>query len=462
MRTLRSIVVGHASGSASIVTVKLPERGSARSKFVRRLTAAITATQQMAVARYGYLLASNARIRIRTGVKGRAINVGDAARQQGDSSMNRHAVCATFVATVAATLTLVNTAAVAAKPAPQPPPSTPTSCIGVVGVGVFPTMVYLKTKYKTVKRGGGTTVYDGSDMYLADSNGKCRILILGSTYQVAFSYRQIGIEARVAFLEANSIRLLKFTVANGIVGSLPLSPAIVYTPSSIPGGVNDVELSADGQTIYFTEETKTIDGRWIDTLYSIRADCSSSCIPQSLYTFNEDNGVSGLSVNSTDDRIYMSIHDRVPDIRTISFLQKQDGVWSSLRHVVSDQDGGYESVSGFAATAIGRSNSTDLLAVVVESTSGVTTDIIDVTACAAAPSVPPASCLSSSQSSIVESGITGGGTSFTSTPSSLTYGTPSLLVVSGGLVIDVGLVDAGSGPSAPVTLLPGDWADSSD
>ena len=324
--------------------------------------------------------------------------------------MNRHAVCATFVATVGATLALVNTAAVAAKPAPPPPPPppTPTSCTGMTGLGVFPAMVYSKTKYKTVKRGGGTTVYDGSDIYLADGNGKCSILILGSTYQVAFSYRQIGTEARVAFLEANSIRLLKFTVANGSVGSLPLSPSIVYTPSWTPGGVNDVELSADGQTIFFTEEIKTTDGRWIDTLYSISlASCSSSCPRQFLYEFKEDSGVSGLSVNSAGDRLYMSIHDRVPDIRTISFLQKQGGVWSSLRHVVSDQDGGYQSVSGFAATAFGRwdyngsSVLKDVLAYVVESTAGATTDIIDVTNCAAATIFAQASCLSSGESQVV-------------------------------------------------------------
>jgi len=376
--------------------------------------------------------------------------------------MNRHAVCATFVAAVGATLALVNTAASAGKPAPPPPPPPPpTSCAGVTGVGVFPAMVYSRTKYKTVKRGGGTTVYDGSDILLADSNGKCWILILGSTYQVAFSYKQIGPEARVAYLEANSIRLLKFHVGtDSVIESLPLPSSIVYTPSWTPGGVNDVELSADGQTIYFTEEIKTADGRWIDTLYSISlASCSSSCPRQFLYEFTEDSGVSGLSVNSAGDRLYMSIHDRIPDIRTISFLTRNpDGTWSSLRHVVSDQDVGYEFVSGFAATAVGRQGSTDLLAVTVESTSGATTDIIDVTSCAAI-SIAQESCLSSSvESHVVTSGIAGYGTSFTSTPSSSTTGTPSLLVAtrSDG-VFDVDLTDF-----APKYLLPGDWADSAD
>jgi hypothetical protein len=385
----------------------------------------------------------------------------------GQSSMNKHMVHGTMIALIGATLALVSAAAFAAKPAPPPPPPpTPTSCVGVPGVGVFPAMVYSKTKYKTVKRGGGTTVYDGSDVFLADSNGKCSILILGSTYQVAFSYRQIGTEARVAFVEASGIRLMKFSVANGSVGPLPLSPSIVYTPSSTPAGVNDVELSADGQTIYFTEEIKTLDGRWIDTLYSISlASCTSSCTRQFLYEFKEDSGVSGLSINPAGDRLYMSIHDRVPDIRTISFLQKgQNGAWSSLRHVLSDRDGGYETVSGFAATASGRwdyngsSVLKDVLAYVVENTVGATTDIIDVTNCAAATIAAQESCLTSGESLVVRSGIAGYGTSFTSTPSSLTVGTPSLLVATrDNLVLDVSLQTF-----APVSLLAGAWADSSD
>jgi len=368
---------------------------------------------------------------------------------------------------LAAALVLASAPALAGKPAPPPPPPpTPTSCVGVPDVGVFPAMVYPKAKYKTIKRGGGTTVYNGSDIYLADSNGKCSILISSSTYLVDLSYRQIGTEARVAFLEGSSIRLLKFNVVSGgVVESLPLSSSIAYTPSWTPVSVNDVELSADGQTVYYTEEIKTTDGRWVDTLYSISlASCSANCTPQSLYTFKDDNGVGWLSVNSTGDRLYMSIHDRVPDIRTISFLQKdQDGIWSSLRHVVSDQDGGYQSVSGFAGTALGRwdyndsSALKDVLAYVVEGTSGNTTDIMDVTNCAAATIVAQDSCLRSGESLVVKSGIAGFGSSFTSTPSSSTVGAPSLLVASGGWVIDVGL-----GASAPVPLLQGGVADSAD
>jgi len=382
--------------------------------------------------------------------------------QQGESSMNTPIVRAALIASLGATLALASTVAVAAKPAPPPPPPpTPTSCVGVTGVGVFPAMVYPKAKYKTVKKFGGTLAYDGSDIYLADSNGACSILITSSANMGGLSYRQIGTEGRVAWVDGSNIRLVKFNVVSGaVVESLPLTSSIIYTAS-----LNDVELRADGQTIYYADEIKTIDGRWIDTLYSISiATCSANCTPQTLYTFNDDNGVGWLSVNAAGDRLYMSIHDRVPNIRSISFLQKNpDGTWSSLRQVVSNQDGGYQTISGFAGTAFGRwdyNNSSvlkDVLSYVVERTSGNTTDIVAVTNCDPATVVAQGSCLSSGESVVVRSGIAGSGSSFTSTPSSSTTGTPSLLVASGGSVIDVGL-----GTSAPVTLLQGGAADSAD
>jgi hypothetical protein len=395
----------------------------------------------------------------------KAIGMLHASRE--NSSMNVHMIRAILVATLGLTLAVPSMSAFAGKaPPPPPPPPTPTSCAGVTGVGVFPAMVYSKSKYREIKRGGGTQVYDGTDFYIADSNGKCSLLISSSQNYWSHKYRQIGTEARVAWADGASIRLVKFNVVgSSVVEPLPLASTIVYTQSWTPSSIIDLELTANGQTIFYIDEIKTIDGRWVDTLHSISlTNCSANCTPQTLYTFNDDNGVGWLSVNAAGDRLYMSIHDRVPNIRSISFLKKnQDGTWSSLRQVVSNQDGDYQSVTGFAATAFGRwdyNNSSvpkNVLSYVVERTSGYTTDIVDVTNCAPATVVPQGSCLPSGESVFVRSGIAGSGSSFTSTPSSLTTGTPSLLVASGGSVIDVGL-----GTSAPVTLLQGGAADSAD
>jgi hypothetical protein len=352
------------------------------------------------------------------------------------------------LATTAAVLGLLTASpAMAAKPAP-PPPSPPTSCSGAPGV--FPAVAYTRDKYRTAKKFGGTQVYDGADLYLANSTGSCSILIYPGTRDSSagsVSYRQIGTEARIVWPQGSEIRMLKFHVNDGsVVEPLPLVSSRIYLLDYAPSGINDVQLSSDGQTIYYTDEVETIDGRWIDTLNSISvANCSLNCPRTPLYTFPDDNGADGLSINGSDEsRLYMSIHDRVPNIRTISFLEKQGGgVWTSLRHVVSNADPRYTDVTGFGSSAFGRwahdadtDVEYDVVAFTVERSSGDTTEVIDVSNCLAA-SIAGESCLDSEDSTIVKSGIAGHDSHFTSTPS---FGVgPHLLVKRGASMFDVDL-----------------------
>lgn len=351
----------------------------------------------------------------------------------------------------------VATPTLAAKPQPPSPPPTPgnTSCNEVTGVGVFPAMVYSKIRYKVIKRGGGKTVYDGTDAFLADSNGMCSIWI-GSN--AIYDYRQIGVEARVAFEDNDAIKVLKFNVVDSDSDSDsdsigPITSTTVYVGPATSYGVNDIELSKDGNTIYFIDEFCG-DGYCQDTFKSIDIGaCNSNCPPDVLFTFPLNVGVSGLSINDADNRLYMSIHDRDPDIRTISLLQKDDqGVWGSLRHVVKKELGSYEDVSGFARTALGRwehkvapaiSGVRDVLAFIVERASGNTTDIIDVTDCdaaAPAPYAPSGTCLTTGESFVVTPGIGGYATSFTSIPAgSNASGTSPSLLVSNYTVIEIEL-----------------------
>ena len=313
------------------------------------------------------------------------------------------------------------------KPAPIPQP-TPTSCTGATGV--YPAVAYTKDR-RHLK--GRTSVYDGTDIYIGTSTGSCSSIVWSLPYLSYLTYRQLGTLARIVWIDETAVWLLKFHVENGnIVDPLPLSASLVYTPPT--GSVNDVELSPDGQTIYFTDEVLTSDSRWLSTAKSIDiSSCSSSCAPQTIYTFPLDNSVAGLSVNSANDRLYMRIHDRVPDIRTISFLQKQNGIWSSLRHVVSNRDAAYATLIGFHATDFGRWDYTnsgvsqDVVAYVVQRPSGYTIDIIDVSNCAASGSQ---SCFGSGESSVIRTAITGTRASFTSTPAS-SDPAPNLLVQTG-------------------------------
>jgi hypothetical protein len=134
----------------------------------------------------------------------------------------------------------------------------------------------------------------------------------------------------------------------------------------------------------------------------------------------------------------MSIHDRIPNIRTVSFLAKQDTTWSAplLRHVVSNQDAAYATVDGLANISVGKWDhngsgvARDVIAFVVER--AYTIDVADVANCYASG---VSSCLSSAESSIVRRGIPGSSSSFIFPPN----GTPKLLVNSGGWVNEVNL-----------------------
>jgi hypothetical protein len=95
----------------------------------------------------------------------------------------------------------------------------------------------------------------------------------------------------------------------------------------------------------------------------------------------------------------------VPDIRTISFISKSGGVWGNLRHVVSDEDGAYSTVLGFANTALQN----NLLAIAVEATTGDAIDILDISNCGP---FGPGTCLAGGEAVVLHSGIPGGGPSF--------------------------------------------------
>ena len=315
-----------------------------------------------------------------------------------------------------------------AGPAPvQVPP--PGSCSGAPGV--FPAFAYVKVRSHIERRGNRNyRVFDGTDAYLANSTGSCSVLV--AIDASVNSYRQIGNEARIAYSHGSEVRLLKFQVDNGNV--VPTAPLILYTGTD-PYCVCDVELSADGRTLYFSDEFfKTADETWMDTVKSIDiTSCTANCTPVTLLTL-VDSGMAGLSISPADDRLYMAIHHRIPDLRSISFMEKQAGVWSStLRHVVTDQDTDYATVDGLSGTALGQwdydgtGSPRAVLVVHIERAAGNTSDIFDVSNCGFSGTQ---SCYASGEISVVRTGIAGHPGSFTSMPS-LGDPAPNLLVGEG-------------------------------
>src|SRR5262245_26665538 len=92
------------------------------------------------------------------------------------------------------------------KPAPEPTPLPPPgSCAGAPGV--FPAFKYEKATYRLDRK--GRRIFDGWDVYLANSTGSCSVLILFK--HGGQSYRQIGNEAVMAWATpgGGEIRLLR-------------------------------------------------------------------------------------------------------------------------------------------------------------------------------------------------------------------------------------------------------------
>lgn len=338
---------------------------------------------------------------------------------------------------------------VQAKGKPQPPPPTPPppgSC-SVAGEEVFPAFAFTSPVY-TWK--GRNRYFDGYNIYLSNNTGSCSVLVAFADFIMGFSYRQIGSEAVLAWAGASTIKSLRLPVQDGVI--VPTLPLSVYANPVSPSSVNDVELSPDGSTIYFTDEHSPEEKHWQDTLKSVDiSTCSSDCVPELLYTFPIDVGAGGLSINGTNDRLYLSIHDRVPDLRTLSFLQKGPGGWSSLQHVVSNRDAPYLSVRGFGMTALGRMDSvnTHVLAFVVESASGNTIDILDVSNCG--PDTTQ-TCFGANPAALLRSGISGSWLDFTSTPKT----TSSDALLDGIREIDLDSM------AAPQFIVEGRAADSAD
>jgi hypothetical protein len=163
--------------------------------------------------------------------------MGDAAWQQGDSSMNRHTVRATFVATIVATLALASATAVAGKPVPSDACTTATD---------FPAFAHLIPA-------SGNKPYT---IYVADSTGKCsRTLIAGRAPKLSYPVPPSSKTGRVVFFgdSASSIDTVDFTVGAG--NTVTVGPTRrLY----VNRGCCALDLSKDGNTVYFSDTDSSL------------------------------------------------------------------------------------------------------------------------------------------------------------------------------------------------------------
>jgi len=298
-------------------------------------------------------------------------------------------------------------------PTPPPPPPPPTNCTGAPGI--FPAMAYTKD---VMGKSRGKITALSTDLFIANSTGSCSLKIANEVWLSNVNYRQVGSEGRIVYEHGNGISMVKFHVTGGaVVEALPLVPTSVYEVTAPSAGIHNFILSKDAQTIFAAYE-RLIGTDWIDSLRTIDISvCSSNCTPQILYTFGAPYSFGSMAINDTDDRLYLNINDRFQSISnaTLSFLQKTAGVWSTTpRHIMNNSEVAI-TTEIYASTAYGKydynndSVVDDVLAVKIESPSGFTFSLYDVTNCA---TVGAETCLSSGEATLVASGIHGDTPSF--------------------------------------------------
>ncbi len=229
---------------------------------------------------------------------------------------------------------------------PPPPPPEPidgTACVD--SSGYFPALAY----YDVVKVGKRRKQKDIATVYVTNSIGDCSIPIWSGEDNgpgFGFTFQLIGSSGHILWtFGTGEIVRLRFDIEDrAIVTPLPLSlPETVFVTSEQPVGVLQAILSADGNDLYFDKEVSDPLVDWINTINVIDlANCANLPCPANPILTLENRGLAGLATSPDGSRIYMSTHDRVADVFSVSFIEKlPDGTWSGIKDVVTSNDAAY-------------------------------------------------------------------------------------------------------------------------
>lgn len=340
----------------------------------------------------------------------------------------------------------------------EPPPPPPVeSCANATGV--FPSFAYSRNIYE-----GKHGTLSGHDLYIANSDGDCSIRIHTNeaTDWLDVSYRQNGSQGLIVWKQSEEtglgrrdpdkgkpvVKMLAITVANGALINSSVSTAYMH-PIGNSVSINDAELSPDGDTIFYSFEESDGAGGWVNSIHSIDVSgCTSECSSQ-LIVGQIIGGVSGLSMNSSGQRLYFSVSDGVG----IGFVEVANSSYSDIRIIASESDLGGNPAGD---TSVGNwdfdgdGSASEVLAVGLDTVFAA--DILDVTNCVTTTPPSGSSCLASRESTILRSGISG-------SPWSLSFHGEDLLV----LDLDAGVIELVDTDSlARTPLLQGTFPDSAE
>jgi hypothetical protein len=238
----------------------------------------------------------------------------------------------------------------------EPPTPPPTGSDCETSDGVFPALAY-KTETVTGKRRNQKTT---TDIFVANSTSSCTIKVFTTDVGISdIRYKQgsNGIN-RIVWSQENSVgsdfptaRMIQFSTAGKIIKSgLPLAESTVYSvPVTSNVGIGAPILSDNASLVVFSVEESDGQGGWLDHInISDISNCLGEC-PTTRVLELSNQGIfpfgDGLALNSTGERIFFGLHDRIADVHKLSFIENQGGTWSAPVDVVTDMDTGYSNRS---------------------------------------------------------------------------------------------------------------------
>ena len=262
---------------------------------------------------------------------------------------------------------------------------TGDACLG--SSGDFPALAFFEKRYGTTiiprgrNKGDTVTTEVGHDIYLANTDGSCRLLIFSNnmTGAINVSVRVDGQgNYKLIWEQGTSIPMLEFHVdAKVITTAAPLTETSAFTHAS--ANVEFATLNKNGSTAYFI-----LGENGTSTINSV-ATSGGAYVQLASYS---DTFASDIDINPAEDVLYYQTRSNSPDIVTISFMQSDDsGNWSSPGVIIDSSTPGF-SGSGHLSAGLWDHDGNGSVSEVLAFSHQEQIDILDVSGCTTGSSVP--------------------------------------------------------------------------
>lgn len=240
------------------------------------------------------------------------------------------------------------------KPPPPEPEPVETSCKGYGSD--FPAFAVKQLKY------GRKGSVSGYDILLSNQGGDCTVKLVSvsdNSDQIDLKLKVASSSGMVIWRQTNDekasrksggerfdvIRSINFQVSNKEVSSISSVNTLANSRSN-DIEYNAIDLSADSNTL-LVQSAQPGASSYYMSLHEIDIyGCSSNCSLNPIYTEVPDLVVLDAKYNDSGNRIYLvgyyrniSSNGSLAGMGYISFIENQNGIWSSQRHVALENNG---------------------------------------------------------------------------------------------------------------------------